>query len=137
VAGAISSDGTRTQDFNFLKAKRVLAFSGIAANENFFQSLRDTGCLLVEAMPYRDHHRYSRADISRIRQTAKKRQVDFIITTEKDYYRLPQATNLENTLVVAGVEIKFPNEDFDDFLTGKVAFHQKKKRSMRTSLDDS
>ena len=136
-AEAVSSDGTQAQDFNFLKAKKALAFSGIAANENFFQSLKDTGCLLVEAIPYRDHHRYHRADISRIRQTAQKRQVDFILTTAKDYYRLPEAINLGNTLVVVGVEIMFPNADFDNFLAGEVAFHLKKKRYMRASLNGS
>jgi len=128
---------TLAQDLDVLKGKRVLAFSGIAANEIFFETLRDAGCRLVDGMPYRDHHRYRRSDIRRIRRTADDQQVDIIVTTEKDYYRLPEATDWGRTLTVVGVEIKFQNKDFDDFLAGKVAFHQEKKRKMRTSLNGS
>ncbi len=133
----VPGNGILSQDFDFLKGRKALAFSGIAANENFFEMLRDTGCLLVDGMPYRDHHRYRRSDISRIRQTADDQQADIIVTTEKDYYRLPPATDWGRTLVVVGVEIVFPDGTFDDFIAGEVALHLKNKRSMRITLNDS
>jgi tetraacyldisaccharide 4'-kinase len=119
----VAGNGVLSQDLNFLKGKKALAFSGIAANENFFETLREAGCLLVDEMPYRDHHRYRRSDIHHIRQTADDQRVDIIVTTEKDYYRLPPATDWGRTLVVVSVEIAFQDETFDDFLARKVAFH--------------
>jgi tetraacyldisaccharide 4'-kinase len=140
-AGNISevypASGTLAQDLDVLKGKRVLAFSGIAANEIFFETLRAAGCRLVEAMPYRDHHRYSRADINQIRQNAEKQQASMILTTEKDYYRLPQTTDWGSTLTVVGVEIKFQDELFDEFLDAKVAFHLNQKHNMGIPLNGS
>ncbi len=137
LSACVSGKGTLSQDLDLIKGKRVLAFSGIGANENYFKMLKDAGCLRVHAMPFRDHHRYSRADIDRIRQGAISQHVDIIVTTEKDYYRLPHATDWGRTLVVVGVEIVFRDENFDEFLADKVAFHLKKKRNMRTTLNGS
>ncbi len=109
------------RDLGFLKGKRVLAFSGIATNEDFFGVLRDAGCLLVHTMPFRDHHRYSRSDIGRIRQNVDTQQVNYVLTTEKDYYRMPHSADWNFTLVVVGVDIVFQDAAFDDFLADKVA----------------
>ena len=133
----VPDNGVLSQDFDFLKGKKALAFSGIAANEEFFETLREAGCRLVKVMPYRDHYRYRRSDILRIRQTAADQQVDLIVTTEKDYYRLPHATDWGRPLVVMGVEIVFQDEYFNDFLVGKVAFHLKNKRNLRTTINGS
>ena len=134
---AVSGNKDLSRDLEFLNGKRTLAFSGIAANEQFFKMLRDAGCRPVRALPYRDHYRYQGADICRIRQTAAHQHIDIIVTTEKDYYRLPDTIDWGYTLVVVGVEIRFQNKEFDNFLADKVAFHLAKKHHMRTTFNGS
>lgn len=64
---------------------RVLAFSGIARPESFFDSLRASGADIA-TMTFGDHHAYTGADLERITTAANGK--DLIITTEKDLARL-------------------------------------------------
>ena len=120
-----------------LNGKRALAFSGIATNENFFGALKDAGCLLMHTISFRDHHHYSRSDLAHIRKIADKLQVDCVLTTEKDYYRLSKRIDWNLPLTVVGVDIVFPDTAFDDFLTDKVAILLKKKGTPRISPNGS
>lgn len=69
----------------------VFAFSAIARNEDFFESVSGRFSL-IEQMGFRDHHTYTKEDISSIRarfEVLRKEYVNLIIlTTEKDAARL-------------------------------------------------
>jgi tetraacyldisaccharide 4'-kinase len=73
-----------------LKGARVLAFAGIGRPEKFFRALPSLGVPVVETAPFADHHFYSQADIARLRRAADKAGAR-LVTTEKDYVRLPPA----------------------------------------------
>ena len=109
---------------DFLKGKQVLAFAGIARNEDFFKSIPRFGCHLSEVVSFSDHHRYSRSDLERIRQAAADGQVDCLVTTEKDIYRISNAENWPFDLVVLGVDLIFEDSGFDGFIAERVAFRQ-------------
>jgi tetraacyldisaccharide 4'-kinase len=66
----------------------ALALAGIARPETFFEDLRAAGHAVTGTLIFRDHHRYSRADVARIVHAARESGAARILTTEKDYVRL-------------------------------------------------
>jgi len=67
-----------------LTNRRVFAFAGLADNEQFFASLRANGLKIAGTSSFRDHHRYTAADIAAIKQAAQTARAEAIVTTEKD-----------------------------------------------------
>jgi len=66
-------------------SRRVFAFSGLADNEQFFDSLRKQGLDVAGTKGFRDHHRYTAADIAAIKEAAG---ANAIVTTEKDAVKI-------------------------------------------------
>jgi tetraacyldisaccharide 4'-kinase len=64
----------------------ILAFSGLARNETFRETLSAAGYRVRVFLPFPDHHDYSRADLDRIAREAGGLPA---VTTEKDLVRLP------------------------------------------------
>ncbi len=69
-----------------LKGKRILALSGIAHSGYFSSLLRKCGMEIVRELIFPDHHHYTVKDLSSIKE--KNKQVDCIVTTEKDMVKL-------------------------------------------------
>ena len=105
-------------DFDFLKDRRVLAFAGIARNDDFLYTVESFKCDITDFLGFDDHHRYSDSDLNRLFRLAQKTNVEFLITTEKDYARIANRTGWPTDLVVIGIEISFINDSkaFDDFM---------------------
>lgn len=114
------SETTVPEDFGFFAGKRVLAFSGIAHNEYFRQTLASFKCDIADFYPFQDHHPYARSDLKRISKAADQLQADLLVTTEKDYVRLPEF-DWPVPLAIIGVEISFLDElSFTSYLTNKI-----------------
>jgi tetraacyldisaccharide 4'-kinase len=77
------------QPLEFLKGRRVGAFSGIAVPESFEKFLRDLGGHILFARRFLDHYRFTYEDFVAIFSEALERKAEFIVTTEKDAVRLP------------------------------------------------
>ena len=75
-------------DFGVLKGKNVLAVCGIGNPGAFAETLNRYKPEKVELLPFPDHHHYSRADVVRIQNEAKRTEADFIVTTRKDELKL-------------------------------------------------
>jgi tetraacyldisaccharide 4'-kinase len=71
-----------------LTGRRIFAFAGLADNEQFFASLRANGVNVVGTNAFRDHYRYTAADIASIKAAAKTANADAIVTTEKDAVKI-------------------------------------------------
>jgi tetraacyldisaccharide 4'-kinase len=71
-----------------LTNRRVFAFAGLADNEQFFASLRTNGFDVVDSRSFRDHHRYTAADIAAIKEAARSAGATAIVTTEKDAVKI-------------------------------------------------
>ena len=69
-------------------AARSFAFAGIARPQDFFEGLRAAGHDLAGTRGFRDHHRYSRADLDRVVSAARAAGSARLLTTEKDFVRL-------------------------------------------------
>jgi tetraacyldisaccharide 4'-kinase len=66
----------------------ALAIAGIANPHAFFAAVRAAGCAVTREVAFRDHYRYSSADVERIAGQARDSGAATIITTEKDLVRL-------------------------------------------------
>lgn len=103
------SDGpqSRTLDLEMLKNLPVLAFSGIARNKNFRQTLIDLGADLCGWLSFHDHYRYRADDLERIAHEGQKRGARALVTTDKDRIRIRDGWLRELPLLVIGVQIDF------------------------------
>ncbi len=67
---------------------RALAFCAIGNPARFRRDLEDEGIEIADFESWRDHHRYGRAELARLRARAFELNA-VLITTEKDRVRLP------------------------------------------------
>jgi tetraacyldisaccharide 4'-kinase len=93
-----------------VRGRSVTAFAGIAKPERFFATLESLGIEPKLRIRFRDHHKYSDADI-------RKLQGDILITTEKDAVRLA-GRGLSNFLYLR-ISANIP--DFDRLLETVIA----------------
>jgi tetraacyldisaccharide 4'-kinase len=71
-----------------LLARRMFAFAGLADNDQFFAALRKNGLNVAGTHGFRDHHRYTAADIAAIKNEAHEAAAETILTTEKDKVKI-------------------------------------------------
>jgi tetraacyldisaccharide 4'-kinase len=100
---------------------RVFAVAGIARPERFFSDVSSAGWHLVDAMSFRDHHRFSTADVRRIGDAARAAGAAVILATEKDAVRL-ETCDLDGLPIAAvplviGIE---PADRFRQWLLGRL-----------------
>ena len=72
-----------------VSGKKVFAFAGIASPGKFFNYLKGLGAELVGKKIYTDHHIYCGRETYVIERKAREIEADMIVTTEKDYVKLP------------------------------------------------
>jgi tetraacyldisaccharide 4'-kinase len=74
-----------------VQRKRAIAFCGIAQPSEFFSSLHALGAKTAEQVRFRDHHRYTTADIDRLAELGSRLRCDAFVTTAKDDVKLNDA----------------------------------------------
>ncbi len=94
------------QGLDFIKGKKLAAFSGIAQPESFEESLRKLGGELVYSKRFADHHRFTQQEVLNCINRAKKRQASIILTTQKDAVRFPKLDRRDLPIYFMRVEIK-------------------------------
>jgi tetraacyldisaccharide 4'-kinase len=111
------------QRLEIIKGRKVASLSGIAQPESFEKSLVKIGGELVYAKRFADHHRFSQQEILNAINRGKKRQAEFIITTQKDAVRFPKIDRRDLPIYFVRVEIKIISgaSDFQDCV-GKICF---------------
>ncbi len=91
-----------------------IVFSGIAHPQEFLRALAAHGIDVKADLHFRDHHRYTATDITRILALARRHQAHTVLTTEKDLVRLPrtfrQQLEAELTLAAPGLLVSFDDE---------------------------
>ena len=66
----------------------MFALAAVARPERFFDRLRALGLDVTGVRAFRDHHRFSRADINALIAQARAADATALVTTEKDAVRL-------------------------------------------------
>jgi len=111
----------RITDISMLKGKKAVLFSGIAKNQSFYHTMKESGINVLDHLEFKDHYRYKKPDVSLINKTAEKVFADVILTTEKDWAKLDSNIEWKKDLVVVGINICFQDpERFRAFLNKKL-----------------
>ncbi len=77
-------------DTSWLKGARVFAYAGIGNPSRFFETLTSLGAVVTGTAQFRDHQVPTAADATELLRAARAKSA-ILITTEKDYVRLPLA----------------------------------------------
>jgi 3-deoxy-D-manno-octulosonic-acid transferase len=97
-----------------LAGLKPLAFCGIAVPERFALTLSELGADPTALLPFPDHHRYTTADLARIRDFWRRSGADAMITTAKDAQRLhatPSSSAEWSNLLVLSVKLEIDRKE--------------------------
>jgi tetraacyldisaccharide 4'-kinase len=103
----------------YKKGERLVAFAGIGYPKKFFNSL--TGVVAKKCFP--DHYQYTDKDIEKLIAKAERKKAK-LITTEKDWVRLPE--NMREKIKFASLETII-NAKFFDWLKEKLDANTEKE----------
>ncbi len=95
------------------KNTNVVAFAGIGYPEKFFDNIP---CKIIEKISFPDHYQYTDEDIKKLTSLAKEKNAK-LLTTEKDWVRLPQWAKEQIKFSALQTDI---DSKFYDWLKGKV-----------------
>lgn len=103
---------------HFLKGKWVGAISAIAVPEAFENSLRKLGARVEVRRHFSDHHRFSKRDVDQFMQRCVERDMNLMITTEKDAVRFPRPSELNVPIYFLRIEVEIlkGREVWDDLI---------------------
>ena len=89
-----------------LRDTYIGSLCGIAAPESFEEGLRKLGARIELAKRYLDHHRYTEAELQTFINRCIRRDLEMIVTTEKDAVRFPRLTSVQVPIYFLRVEIE-------------------------------
>lgn len=88
-----------------LKGRKVLAFSGIGTPSSFERSLELLEVEVLKHQEFSDHFFYQRRDILNLEKEAQKLGADLMITTEKDFVRIPMMSALQVPIYLLKIDL--------------------------------
>ena len=103
-----------------------IAFCGIARPENFFSQLKVAGVVLAGTQSFRDHHRYTDADVADLLRLRQQKGARAFVTTEKDAVNL--ATNLPVLQPIHIVPVRMNLENPEAALDAMLATIARRKQ---------
>lgn len=89
-----------------IQGKYVAAISGIAVPESFEKLLTELGAEVMFHRTFGDHQVFPQKDVDSFYKRALERDVDFIVTTEKDAVRFPRPTEDNVPLYFLRIEVE-------------------------------
>lgn len=92
------------------RGRAFFAFCGIGNPGGFVADLREWEFQIVGQKFFRDHHRYSPADMAEIEKEARKAGATGLICTEKDSFNLPE-TSASMDIWVCAISLQVDTED--------------------------
>ena len=122
-AGLVIAGSESSLQLDFLKGRRLFAFSGISRNDSFRRTVTDLGGSVDAFAEFFDHHPYSTEDLGFIWEKASALEVDNLITTEKDYVRIRNQFPESPQLLVLQISISFgkDKDPFERYLKDRVS----------------
>ena len=106
----------------FIKGKKILAFSGIANPATFEKTLAALGGEISGFIPFPDHHRYTEADLGMINEKARQCGAELIVTTEKDKIKLDGYESFLGNVYTLRIDMEFlsGHDDFEKLILTKL-----------------
>jgi tetraacyldisaccharide 4'-kinase len=102
-------------DSGLLRGKNVVLFCGIGDPDSFIALISSLGINASACFKFPDHHHYTRLDIDKIIQAAKEKNIDTIVTTEKDMVRVFGPCSGPQAVRFLFLRIKLEIKDEDKF----------------------
>jgi tetraacyldisaccharide 4'-kinase len=107
-----------------LAGRKIVAFAAIGRPDAFFKTLKSLGAQVLAERAFRDHHRFTLADLIALRDAAKNVHADALVCTAKDLVKftpamLRDAEMPADFLFSLDIEITLSNEDREQ-LTKKI-----------------
>lgn len=96
-------------ELDILKDKRILAVSGIAKPNPFYQNLLTFDLLEMVTLGFPDHYPYTQAEIDQLELIIRHDQIDYIVTTAKDMVKL-QEFKISIPLLALQMKVKTFND---------------------------
>ncbi|PIP20082.1 MAG: tetraacyldisaccharide 4'-kinase [Candidatus Omnitrophica bacterium CG23_combo_of_CG06-09_8_20_14_all_40_11] len=113
-------------DINILPGKTVTLFSAIGDPDSFEGIIRSLGIKIGLSFRFRDHHNYTQEELDNIIQKSKDRNIDTLVTTEKDAARLYElrVTSYELRVLFLRIELKIikDEQEFYNRLLGLYSY---------------
>jgi len=102
----------------FIKGKWVGAISAIAVPEAFEGALEKLGARVELRRRFADHYRFSRKEVDRFMQRCVERDMQLIVTTEKDAVRFPKPSSIDVPVYFLRIEVEIlrGREIWDDLI---------------------
>lgn len=91
------------------KNKDVVAFCGLGCPKKFLKTLEQENFNVHHFEIFPDHHPYTILDMVKLKKIHKKFPGSTLITTEKDWFRIPP-THIEN-ISILNISLHFENEE--------------------------
>jgi len=88
-----------------LEGKNVMAFAGIAHPDDFLEMITVLGAHVVKFIWYPDHHSYVNRDFEVLASWSRRPEVDFLLTTEKDWVRIEETVGGDLNIAVLTIKI--------------------------------
>lgn len=89
-----------------LEGKNVMAFAGIAHPDDFLEMVTGLGTHVVEFTGYSDHHSFGDGDFEALASWSRRPEVDFLLTTEKDWVRIEETIGGDLNIAVLTIKIE-------------------------------
>ena len=124
-------DTADRRPLDFLTGKYIAAISGIARPESFEEKLTALGAKLEITKRFADHHRFTDEELREFSNRCARRDLDCIVTTEKDSVRFPATfESVDVPVYYLRVEIGILNghETWDSLVARLCDPQQPKKR---------
>jgi tetraacyldisaccharide 4'-kinase len=103
----LDGDSWKEYPLSLLDRSKILAVSAIADPAPFYRAIHDWEGEIVDSIEFADHHFYTTKDWQRINRAA--RNVEIIVTTEKDILKLVRFPFARQKLLALRVEMAVEN----------------------------
>ena len=100
--------GYRELKFSKNIKNKVIAFSALGNNQNFFENLLDHKVKVDEFISFPDHHKFSIIEIKNIIKKSEKKKLS-VICTRKDYIKVPD--QFKKKICVADLNLRINNSE--------------------------
>jgi len=95
----------------FSKKYNILVFCAIGDPQSFIDLLNSNKLNIVHKIIFKDHQKLSIKKLNELIDLKNKYNADYIVTTEKDWVKLPESFKKNKIFKFFELEVKFKNND--------------------------
>lgn len=110
---SLTRGDSASASLDWLRGRRVFAFCAIAEPGAFLRSIKEAEGVVAGSMFFRDHHVFTRRDISEVMTAAATSGAEWIITTEKDIMRLRALDALPSNIAALAIDFRIHQKFYD------------------------